>query len=126
MKKEKDNNELGIGTTILISSLIIAFILYISISNQKVEVEKYLPLPPCEPWDDGDYWCKPYVDWGYANGLVMAQRIVSEREMIKSLPSTQTEGWTPLDLNECRQIIKNLYDKGHSVASGEIPFRTKK
>ena len=104
-----------------------ALILFLgSLRTEKIiEETKYLSLPKCEPWDGGDYWCEPYVDWGYANGLVMAKRIVAEKEMVKSLPGSQKDGWTPLDLEECRQIIDDLYEIGHPTASGNYPFRTK-
>ncbi len=94
--------------------LIIATAIYFRPAPDKI-VDEYIALPPCQPWDGGDYWCKSYVDWGYANGLVMAKRVRGDLNFQGRLDEkTDTE------------IIDELYEIGHKTASGEIPFRTKK
>jgi len=130
------NRKLNIGIIILIASLIIAYGLYISLSNKEKIIERisipesYLPMPPCEPWDGGDYWCKPYVDWGYANGLVIPKRILSENSFVREIENySERERGLKLNnepLETCDKVVDDLYETGHQIASGDYPFRTKK
>ena len=130
------NRKLNIGIIILIASLIIAYGLYISLSNKEKIIERisipesYLPMPPCEPWDGGDYWCKPYVDWGYANGLVIPKRILSENSFVREIEnySKKERGLeqNKESLETCDKVVDDLYETGHQIASGDYPFRTKK
>ena len=88
--------------------LIVAVAIYFKPSPDKV-IDEYIALPPCEPWDRGDYWCKSYVDWGYANGLVMAKRIRGDLTI-------QGKEWA------CDEVVDDLYEKGHKVSSDDFPF----
>ena len=96
----------------LYGCLIIAVVIYFKPAPEQI-ISEYIALPPCEPWYNGDYWCKPYVDWGYANGLVMAKRVRGDLTI-------QGEEWV------CDDVVDELYETGHKTASGEIPFRIKK
>ena len=135
MKEEKTEN-LNLGVMILIASLIISYGLYAGLSNREKAIERisipesYLPMPPCEPWDGGDYWCKPYVDWGYANGLVMPKRILSENNFVREIENySRKEKGLVLNnelLKTCDEIVNELYESNSPKASGDYPFRTKK
>ena len=135
MKEEKTEN-LNLGVMILIASLIISYGLYAGLSNREKAIERisipesYLPMPPCEPWDGGDYWCKPYVDWGYANGVVMPKRILSENSFVREIENySERERGLKLNnepLETCDKVVDDLYETGHQIASGDYPFRTKK
>jgi len=53
-------------------------------------------------------------NFGYANGLVMAARILGEQEMfIKEGHINKNE------IKTCEQVVDDLYEMGQPVASGE-------
>ena len=80
---------------------------------------------PCDIYKGGD-WCQPYIDYGYANGLVMVQRILGEQKFLKRL-------WQKKNLHEsaydesrtCEQVVKELYDVGFKNTKLTFPTRNK-
>lgn len=62
----------------------------------------YDSLRPCDI-SSGDDWCDPYIDWGYANGVVMVQRTLGEQEWFKSLCTDPRQ-----DLNALMVTIRRL------------------
>ncbi len=114
MKKTPKQDKLTSWHWFIYGCLIIAIAIYFRPASDKI-VDEYIALPACQPWDGGDYWCKPYVEWGYANGLVMAKRVRGDLNV---------QG--RLDEKTDAEIIDELYEIGHKTASEGIPFRTKK
>ncbi len=71
-------------------------------------------LKPCDIYntDQSEDWCQPYINFGYANGAIMAKRILGENEQLcsnASLAGTPSDNCLPT-LNP-RQVIDELYDQ---------------
>lgn len=52
---------------------------------------------------------KEYQDWGYANGLIMAGRILGENKWLVEI------GWETEVLN-CKEVVDDLYEAGYQDA----------
>ena len=125
--KEIENN---LGVYILIASVILGIcLIYSSTRETKVVVENIQktiitrePLPPCDIFTSTEDWCQPYIDWGYNNGLVMAKRILSDQNMIAAMEEN-IYGYMKSEVESCEQIVNEIYEIGHPVASGKIPFK---
>jgi len=70
--------------------------------------------PPAEIENKAEI-CADAEDFGYANGLVMAGRVLGEQKFLNS------QGWQGGN-KTCEQVVDELYNQGHPVASGEYKF----
>lgn len=141
MKTEITKTEdISLGMIIFVVGVIISGAIYFGLSNKQTilkeeSIKIYLPMPPCEPWDGGDYWCRPYVEWGYANGIVMAKRALQEASFIvaindyvseKERIAIDPESREHFEKANCEEIVDELYQQGLSIISGDYPFRTRR
>ncbi len=137
MENENKNSN-NIGFWFLLAAVVFGLFVYSGLKKipnfsliQYESKTDNIPIYPCDIFPDylegiiGEDWCQPYIDYGYNNGLVMAKRIISEREMIKSLPGSQKDGWTPVSLTECRQIIDDIYDQAKDKTNPVFPTKNR-
>lgn len=72
-----------------------------------------VPVIPCDITAGAHDWCQPYIDYGYANGAIMAQRILGENKYTHDDPSMTADS-----------VAKMLYDDNVDAATHEaFPVR---
>ncbi len=85
MKKEQ-REKAGTQILLLFVGMVLGFlfslpfILRVNIYQKGVSD---VPIYPCDIYSGHDDWCQPYIDYGYANGAVMASRMLYECEWMK-------------------------------------------
>jgi hypothetical protein len=127
MSKEtqKEEKSLSLGSSIIIASIILSLTIIFVPKTTKTEMtlsSNLIPIYPCDIYPDqyeqenGKDWCQPYINWGYSNGLAMAQRMLSEEEVLKEIDSRYTS------TTSCESIVDTLYNE--AIKSNSITFPT--
>lgn len=115
----KNDDKISTGQILLMGVFFLASVMIIFNKNNS----EYTPTdfltaytPPCDIYPNSgetDDWCQKYIDWGYANGAVMAARVLGECEFLKNEPFNSKEDCDP------RKIIQELYDENHHQSIDE-------
>ena len=103
MKKEKIK---------LIGIILIALAIYLGLGQIKIEISTPTPNVVIDDNLSQKLYqkkLKEYQDWGYANGLTMAKRILKENEQFRE------RGWED-EILTCEQIVNDLYEAGYQKA----------
>jgi len=68
-------------------------------------------------WEGIEKMCQPSEDYAYANGLAMAQRILSEQNMLAAIELEYGSDGVPheTEVESCEQVVSDLYDQGYKI-----------